>query len=172
MKAADAPRAGWYPDPRGGQRLRWWDGTDWAEHWRPRPGQAELAIRARQEAANGTTTGTTPGAATSGRAALPAGAAPVARGLDQAAAQDIIAEVRKVARSEIDRAADVFTQRARAATREIEPLVSQYTSRVLRWLRLAAVIALLLVIAWFTFQTIAQVSFFEWLGDRIDNLTN
>jgi hypothetical protein len=28
------------------------------------------------------------------------------------------------------------------------------------------------VIAWFTFQTIAQVSFFEWLGDRIDNLTN
>jgi hypothetical protein len=169
MKAADAPPAGWYPDPRGGQRLRWWDGTDWADHWRPRPGPAELAIRARHEAG---ATGTTTGAAAGARAGLPASSAPAARGLDQAAAQDIIAEVRKVARSEIDRAADVFTQRARAATREIEPLVSQYTSRVLSWLRLAAVIALVLVIAWFTFQTIAQVSFFEWLGDRIDNLTN
>jgi hypothetical protein len=170
VKAADAPPAGWYPDPRGGQRLRWWDGTDWADHWRPRPGSTELAIRARRDAAaNGTTTGA---AAAGGRAGLPASPAPVARGLDQAAAQDVIAEVRKVARSEIDRAAELFTQRARAATREIEPLVSQYTSRVLRWLRLAAVIALVLVIAWFTFQTIAQVSFFEWLGDRIDNLTN
>lgn len=167
MKAADAPPAGWYPDPRGGQRLRWWDGTDWADHWRPPPNSAELGIRARADAA-GTPGGPRPGLPVTSAAP----AAPAARGLDQASAQEIIAEVRKVARAEIDRAADVFTERARTATREIEPLVSEYTSKVLRWLRVGAVIALVLVIAWFTFQAVVQVSFFEWLGDRIDNLTN
>lgn len=167
MRAADAPPAGWYPDPRGGQRLRWWDGSDWADHWRPPPSSTELAIRARQ-----IVDGVTGDRTAAGGPAAAAPVTPARAGIDPLAAQEIIAEVRKVARSEIDRAADVFTQRARAATREIEPLVSEYTSRVLRWLRIGAVIALVLVIAWFAFQAIVQVSFFEWLGDRIDNLTN
>ncbi len=165
MKLADAPPPGWYPDPRGGLRLRWWDGADWTDHWRAPP----TGMAQRKQASPGAAAQLGSPDAAPGVPAVPVAAR---HGVDQATAQEIIAEVRKVARSEIDRAADVFTQRARAATREIEPLVSQYTSKVLRWLRIAAVIALLLVIAWFTFQTIAQVSFFEWLGDRIDNLTN
>jgi DNA-binding PucR family transcriptional regulator len=86
--------------------------------------------------------------------------------------EEIIAQVRGAARSEIDRAADIFTQRARAATREIQPLVTEYTNKLFRWLRIIAVIVVVLVIAWFVFQAIAQESFFEWLGDRIDNLTD
>lgn len=27
-----AKKAGWYPDPWGGQDKRWWDGTQWTEH--------------------------------------------------------------------------------------------------------------------------------------------
>ena len=37
MRVADAPPPGWYPDPEGGSRLRWWDGTDWSDRYRPRP---------------------------------------------------------------------------------------------------------------------------------------
>jgi len=29
---AQAPGAGWHPDPRGEARLRWWDGSQWTEH--------------------------------------------------------------------------------------------------------------------------------------------
>jgi hypothetical protein len=30
--AAAAPSAGWFSDPSGGHRLRWWDGAGWTEH--------------------------------------------------------------------------------------------------------------------------------------------
>ena len=85
---------------------------------------------------------------------------------------EIIAKVRDAARSEVDRAADVFAQRAQAAIRQLQPLVTEYTNKAFRWLRIIAVIAVVLLIAWVTFQAVAQVSFFEWLGDRIDNLTD
>lgn len=26
------PAAGWYPDPAGGDRLRWWNGSEWTDH--------------------------------------------------------------------------------------------------------------------------------------------
>ena len=29
---------GWYPDPWGGQGLRWWDGSGWSEHVQGQPG--------------------------------------------------------------------------------------------------------------------------------------
>ena len=43
MKVADAPTAGWYPDPEGGTRLRWWDGGDWTDDYRVRPTLHETA---------------------------------------------------------------------------------------------------------------------------------
>ena len=66
----------------------------------------------------------------------------------------------------------MFSQRAQAAVRQIQPLVTEYTNKAFRWLRIIAVIAVVLLIAWIAFQAIAQVSFFEWIGDRIDNLTD
>lgn len=35
--------AGWYPDPAGGPRPRWWDGTAWTEHYADLPTQAPAA---------------------------------------------------------------------------------------------------------------------------------
>lgn len=156
---ADAPAAGWYPDPEGGSRLRWWDGTDWTAHYRPRPTEAELlrlraATPVRSEPLGG--------------AVAPAGER---RALARSEVETIVAEVRQAARSEVERAADLFTQRARSATRELQPLVSEYTNRILRWLRIALVVLVVLVIAWFVFEAVAKATFFDWLGERIDRLT-
>ena len=162
VRRADAPPPGWYPDPEtGGQRLRWWDGTDWSHHERERP-LAEGSFSASPLAID-------PHAWTmEGQSFDPRVAG---RPMGRSDVDAVIAEVRNVARAEIDRAADVFSQRARAATRELQPLVTEYTSTLLRWIRIIVVIAVILLVAWFLFQVIAQASFFEWLGDRIDNLT-
>ena len=84
----------------------------------------------------------------------------------------MIAEVRNVARSEIDRAAEEFSQRATAAARSFTPLITEYTSKVLRWAKIAITVAVLLLVLWLAFQIFAQASLFEWIGDRIDNFTD
>ena len=56
--------------------------------------------------------------------------------------------------------------------REIVPLVSEYTNRIVKWIRFAAIAAVILLVAYFVFQVVAQASLFEWIGDRIDNLTD
>jgi hypothetical protein len=109
-------------------------------------------------------------AQTAGRVAeprLPAGAS----GLGRADTAEIISQVREATRLEAERAADLFSQRARTATKDLQPLITQYTSKILRWIRIGAVIVFLLLVGWILFQVIAQVSFFDWLGDRIDNLS-
>ena len=54
--------------------------------------------------------------------------------------------------------------------RSFTPLITEYTSRLLRWVKIALGIVTVLFIAWLLFQAIASQSFFQWLGDRIDNL--
>ena len=34
------------------------------------------------------------------------------------------------------------------------------------------VFVVVVLIAWFAFEVIAKATFFEWLGDRIDNLSS
>ena len=84
----------------------------------------------------------------------------------------IISEVRKVARSEVERAADLFSARARAATRDIQPLITQYTAKFMRPFKIASVILVIAFVGWLVFQFIVQQSFYDWIGDRIDNLTD
>ena len=156
MRIIDAPRAGWYPDPDGRERLRWWDGLDWTNIRRAPPSTAELT-RAEANMVHD---------------------APVGQGqqvgqqqyggYSRQDTQEIIAEVRTVARQELDRAADEFSARAATAVRSVTPLITEYTSKLLRWVKFALALATVLFIAWLVFQAIASQSFFDWIGDRID----
>ena len=161
MKLADAPKPGWYPDPRGGTRLRWWDGSDWTDHYRVRPTAYEAA---------GQAVGTTASAAQTMANRLPD--AVVSAGSLRRDTTEIISEVRKVARDEVERAADIFSARARAAVRDIQPLVTQYSMKFMRPFKIASVILVIALVGWVVFQFIVQQSFYDWIGDRIDNLTD
>ncbi len=165
MRREDAPPAGWYPDPQGRGNLRWWDGLDWTEARRPVPSQAELRAYEQFVAQSAP-----PPAAPSGQSAqtfgLPGGQA---TSIDTG---QMIEQVRAATRSEIDRAADQFSARAREMHREITPLVTEYTNKVIKWLRVAAILAVLVLVLYIGFQIFAQASLFEWIGDRIDRLTD
>jgi hypothetical protein len=167
VRRADAPRAGWYPDPESRTSLRWWDGLDWTDARRAPPSQAELLSYENQEAFE------------AAHRYVPPVAADAMSSLSQTASragrpdsQQVIEDVRRAARSEVDRAADIFARQARTMQSEITPLITQYTNRIIRWIRILAVVAIVLLIAYVVFQVVAQASFFEWLGDRIDNLTD
>jgi len=162
MRVEDAPPPGWYPDPEGYTRLRWWEGTDWADRFRapPTPSESDLEgqtygyVEDRQAARAGAYDQRPPG------------------GMTRQESEAMVNQVRMAAREEAERAAALFGAQARAATRNITPLISQYTNRVIKWIRILSVIAIVLVIGWIAFQIFAQVSMFEWIGDRIDNLTD
>jgi hypothetical protein len=51
-------------------------------------------------------------------------------------------------------------------------LITEYTNRATRFLKRLLVIAIVLACAWFIFQAYANATFFEWLGDRIDGLSD
>ena len=160
MRRVDAPRAGWYPDPESRTNLRYWDGLDWTDARRSPPSAAELLSfeqRAAFEAAH---------------QYVPPAPSPADLARGRPDNQQLVDEVRRAARTEVDRAADLFTQRARQMQRDIVPLVSDYTNRLVRWIRFAAIVAVVLLIAYFVFQVVAQASLFEWIGDRIDNFTD
>ncbi len=161
MKLADAPRPGWFPDPENRARLRWWDGTDWSDVRRAPPSDAELARAADQFEAPPPDS-----------SQLVQGYQQYQPGFSRQDSAQLIAEVRNAARAEVDRAADMFTQRAQTAIRGVTPLISEYTNRFIRLFKIAMVVAVALVIFWLVFQAIASQSFFEWIGDRIDNLTD
>lgn len=161
MRRADAPPPGWYPDPTGGARLRWWDGLDWTDHHRAPPHRGGVDVREEADTSEPTR-----------RASEAIDHAPGRRGSarrpDETA--EIMAEVRKVARDEVDRAVNTLSNRARDATRGLEPLISQYGDQVLRWLRIAGIVAVALVVLWMLLQAFAQTTLLDWVGDRVDNL--
>ncbi len=167
MRRADAPAAGWYPDPESRTNLRFWDGLDWTEAKRSPPSEAELLSFEQREAFEAAHRYVPPAVEPAIQAAR--GAQSWVRSGDS---QQIVDDVRRAARDEVDRAADIFSRRARQMQNDIVPLVSEYTNRLVRWIRFAAIVAVVLLIAYFVFQVVAQASLFEWIGDRIDNFTD
>jgi Protein of unknown function (DUF2510) len=163
MRRADAPRAGWYPDPENRTMLRFWDGLDWTDARRSPPSTAEL-ISFEQRDAFAAAHQYVPPVAAAARAASDHRGRP--------GNQQVVEEVRLATRSEVDRAADLLSQRARQVQRDIVPLVTEYTNRIVKWIRFAAIVAIVLLAAYFVFQVIAQASLFDWIGDRIDNFTD
>jgi hypothetical protein len=159
MRIEDAPPPGWYPDPEGGSRLRWWEGTDWADRWRAPP---TVGVRKMQEVASEQAREEFD--QVGGYVGMP--------GMSRRDSEEIISQVRQAARAEAERAAQLFGDQARRVTNQITPLVTQYTNKFIKWFRIVAVIGIIIGIAWVAWQIFVQVSLFEWIGDRIDNLTD
>lgn len=163
MRLEDAPPAGWYPDPEGGPRLRWWEGTDWSDRYRAPPTQSEVDRRALVSATR----------EQDHEVHLDEyQARPQMGSLNRQDSEAIVNQVRMAAREEAERAARMFGDQAKSAARGLQPLITEYTSKLTRWIRIASVIAIVLLIGWLAFQIFAQVSMFDWIGDRIDNLTD
>jgi Protein of unknown function (DUF2510) len=160
VRRADAPRAGWYPDPNSRTSLRWWDGLDWTDVRRAPPSGAETLAAEAEALFRAKANDFAPVASRAATA------------VQQADSERIINEVRTATRAEINRATDAFGQRARAATADLVPLISGYTNRLLHWVRVAAIVLTVLVVAYVVLQLVAQASVFEWIGDRIDGLTD
>lgn len=163
MRVEDAPPAGWYPDPEGGSRLRWWEGTDWSDRWRAPPTVSEVD---RRLLVASTHRDTQHSPADEHGANIRLGS------LNRQDSEAVINQVRMAARAEAERAATMLRQEARSAARSFTPLITEYTTKITRLIRIVSVVAVLLVVGWVLFQVVAQVSLFEWIGDRIDNLTD
>lgn len=176
MRLEDAPPAGWYPDPEGSTRLRWWEGVDWTNRFRPYPSLEETGAAAMGHHAP--VNASTGGAAVPGWYPDPAGGGGQ-RWWDGATwtnqlrnANQLVDQVRGAVREEAQRAATEFGAQARHAARDIAPLISEATNRAARFLKRLVILAVILGIAWFVFQAYANASFFDWLGDRIDQIND
>lgn len=155
MRIQDAPPPGWYPDPEGTSRLRYWEGTDWSDRFRARPSDAQLVQMLTDVHLQGE------GAHRWVPDAPPLASDPTA----------MVEQVRLAARAEAERAAQMFGHQARSVTRDLQPLISEYTSKITRWFRILSILAIIILVGWVLWQFFIQVSLFQWVGDRIDNLT-
>lgn len=160
MRRADAPRAGWYPDPESRTSLRWWDGLDWTDVRRAPPSNAET--QAAFENAQF-------------RAAVPdfaPGATRAAAAMEGLGSTEMIEQARAASRSEMERATELFNQRAQAARQNLTPLITEYTNKAKRWVRTAIKLVILAFVIWLAFQIFQQVSFWSWVTDRIEDIGN
>ncbi len=181
MRRADAPPAGWYPDPTGGARLWWWDGTDWSDHQRvPPPDHASFALDRAEEAARNAGERRTRSDSGGDGPRGGHGVAPRIRdaadrasssGLSRRDASALVEEVRQATRGELQRATRELGDRAGDVRSQLEPLISEYGGRLLTWSRRALVAAVVVWLLWTVGSGLVQVNLLEWLGDRIDQAT-
>jgi ribonuclease HI len=165
MRRTDAPPAGWYPDPENLTELRWWDGLDWTEARRATPSDAELRAYGQALETDRRLRATATQAAADAQQ-------PIQGWSSRHDTTAVVEEARRAARSEVDRTADRWAYQARQMRADIEPLISKYTSRLVRWIKIAVIVAIVLLVAYFVFQVVAQANLFEWIGERIDNITD
>jgi hypothetical protein len=136
-------------------QFRWWDGIDWTDVRRAPPSSSEMLM------------------AQAARVDEVSDPAP-SRQLDVATRETraIVEQVRAAARDEANRAADLFSRRIRSGLEQAGSIVGEYSKLFFRWVRIAVVVAALAVIAWFVLQIFTQITFFDWVGDRVDNFTD
>ena len=160
MKVSDAPRAGWYPDPEG--RTRCAGGTAATGSTGTASVRSAPRPRASWRQAQASQVG--------GDQAFDLAQLGNAMHLPPQTAA-VVEQVRLAARPRPSVAQD-FEARTRKITGEIPPLISQYTNRFMRWFRVLLTLSFIVLMAWFIYQFFVQKSFFDWLGDRIDNMTD
>ncbi|MEO1061200.1 MAG: DUF2510 domain-containing protein [Actinomycetota bacterium] len=160
--ATDLTPEGWYPDPSGGTRLRWWDGEDWSDHYRTRPLET-FGLSA-------------PDVAAPARAAQAA-----AGGLGPREVDRIVGAVQDTTRTEMNRAVGELQQAARGEVDRVvgevrrqvgnvTPLITDTVGQVTRYIRWAAIIGFLLVVAYFVFQVVAGIGIAELVTDVADRI--
>ena len=172
MKRSEAPRPGWYPDPNGGARLRWWEGDDWSDRYRARPPDMRAVPYGQASLPGQAVPPPPPGLQQAAQYGQQYGQQYAGQYANQVDTAQIVEQVRRAAREEAQRASVLFGQQAKAAARNVAPLISEYTTKVTRVLRVLGVIAIVLLVLYVAFQVFAQQSLFDWIGDRIDNVTD
>lgn len=173
VRRADAPAPGWYPDPVQRARLRWWDGSDWTDHRRvgslPSDVSGEDGSTDTSPPRRSWSTAAPPsdGSGITTAAGYRAGTA-----LRREDASAIVDEVRRATRGELDRATRRLADQAGDLRTQLEPMLREYGGKALRWARRAAVVAVVLWIAYVLVTTQLQTSLLEWVGEQIERFTD